>query len=592
MHTPFNRRELLVSLAALSGCASQDSSGPRDTGATDSADDTYTIASRIAEPTDLNWNPYVVNAPSAVPVDRLIYESPLVQGFYPREAERSAPEFLPQNITGYEQRGSTLTVSLREDGVWADGDPVVAEDYLVQYRIQKILGQGTLGTQSAPVWDEITAEGDYEVTFELRNDSPNEEVLLPLLLTNKLQVKRGSQLHGVLEAHQDATTDSERQEQVERFTTLEVSEPVGNAVWSVDEVSSNRILLAPNPDHRHADELDYRVEVKSILENNKWHLELSEDLVDGLYGAVIPPSIQESLPEHTRGIEYRKLKGDAFRINFANEDLSRRPVRQALAHLVDREQNVYNARETASIVRYITGLPNSHQEEWLGENPEGFQTYGVDASNEDRAAPLLRDAGYRKDGEWWQTPSGDRFTLDVLTPGSGTWPLNAQTLVGTLEAAGIQAEQRVRDMAGYWNDYADGEWDLVIGVWGAEYGGNHPYQYFSSEFKQRMGQNQNVDLTTIEVPYPVGDPDGSLQSVDVTEKTAALATTTDEAAERDLIRELAWIYNQSLPKITLNTNVGNVWFTTDDWQLPDIESKYMKFNPMYTLLTSGQLQSR
>lgn len=71
---------------------------------------------------------------------------------------------------------------------------------------------------------------------------------------------------------------------------------------------------------------------------------------------------------------------------------------------------------------------------------------------------------------------------------------------------------------------------------------------------------------------PVGDPDGSLDTIDVHGLMDELSTNSDEDRNREIVQELAWAYNQSVPQIPIWFRYGQMFLNTSDWEWPDLEA--------------------
>lgn len=69
------------------------------------------------------------------------------------------------------------------------------------------------------------------------------------------------------------------------------------------------------------------------------------------------------------------------------------------------------------------------------------------------------------------------------------------------------------------------------------------------------------------MPVGAAESDGSLKSISPAEKVNSLAVSQGEKAT-NLIRELAWAYNLTLPRLPIQRRAGQAFFDTKDWQVP------------------------
>jgi peptide/nickel transport system substrate-binding protein len=194
-------------------------------------------------------------------------------------------------------------------------------------------------------------------------------------------------------------------------------------------------------------------------------------------------------------------------------------------------------------------------------------------------------------GEWY-TPDGERFRVRIVAPSNGTWPLNAQTAAETLISFGIDAQTELKEFAAYGKDVRTGDFDLAVNNWGIfGPGGRHPHTFYSEEYAPSLSEEVGIDPTAVEVPMPVGDQDGDVQTIDVQSKIRSLARASSGESERRLVEELAWIYNQHLPRLPLMTGVARSVLTEDDWEIPATDSRWMRDNPAYTLPRLARIES-
>jgi peptide/nickel transport system substrate-binding protein len=580
--------------ALLAGCGGNErpepgpGTGDDATGGGQGETTEFVLPCPAPNPTDAQWNKYYYQ-PTQTHVEKLITE-PLVRGGpYPQDVDTTdLPRYPTELAADFTREGETLTVRLPSDRTWHNGDPLVAEDVLTQYRLEQRLGQS-----SGNVWEEIAAPDEQTVEFTLVSENINSDVVFPQLLVPLVRVKHDTQYGDFLETLESATTEEERQSASQEVVRTRLEERIGYGPWTVDSVTSSKISLSLYEDHPSAEDITFdRISLEAIPQNNKRNLSLREGHIDALSGTKPPEDIQDQFPDHIERIAYSGLRGDAIWINHGREPLSDRRVRQAIAHLIDRERNAFNAKTAITVPKYLTGLPNQVLAEWVGSDPEGFETYGWNASQTEAASRLLREAGYERVDGTWQSEDGTALSLRITTPGSGSWPLNAQTAVASLQDAGIDAQTRIRDKAGYGEAIQTGDFDMAINIWGGANGrGSHPYNFFSFQFEEQATNNMNYDATAVDIPHPVGEPDGDVQTVNVREKVEALGRASGEA-ETALIRELAWAYNQSIPRIPLLTNTNLRFISTDEWTLPARSDPTMKDNPVFKLLRAGTVRRR
>jgi peptide/nickel transport system substrate-binding protein len=244
------------------------------------------------------------------------------------------------------------------------------------------------------------------------------------------------------------------------------------------------------------------------------------------------------------------------------------------------------------IVTYLAELPDDVFTEYVGADPDGFRTYGHNSVEEQKALETLRKGGFdRVDGDVIN-PDGEQVSFEIVTLGAGTWILNAETAAETLSDFGMDVTVRTVDSATFGQISNTDAWDMKVSSWGI--GGSgwfHPYNFFLGAYRPWRARNNGWEYPTREVPYPVGNPEGAVESVDVSEKLAALATASSDKEQRDLSTEIAWIYNQDVLRIPINFTIIRSYITTDDWEYSNDISD-LRSNLHSTLMRRGKVRKK
>jgi peptide/nickel transport system substrate-binding protein len=571
----------LVGTGVIAGCGTDRSV---DDGSSGDTEIVYRMATSNSNPADLQWNNYYAQQQNSHPMVPLMFDYLIQRGSYPRSVDGSdLPTELPQIADSYAVDGRRLTVSLSDEYTWHNGDPVVADDVLTQFKIEQHLGGRT-----GRVWEEIEAPDESTVEFVLSGTNPN--IFVPQLLPNELRTKHDTKYGDFLERFESATTEEALQSAREAVVQETISNPVGNGPWQFETSSDSLVTLVPHDGHPAADATDIdRIEIEALPNNSKRWQSFGQGMLDALTGTP-PASIEDQFPDSTLRLAYVSGAGDCFKFN--HDGLFSDPrIRKAIAFAIDRDRNANNAKDFVDVIEYPDGLSNRVTEQYFDDEPP-LSKYGYTSANPERATELLEAAGYtRADGEWIDA-DGERLRIDIISGSGGTWKFNNQSAARTLQEFGIDAVPNVLEAATYGERLNNGEFDIAISAWGVFGGGRHPYNFFSQEYSETRNRQQGIDPTAVEVPYPIGDRDGDTETVDVMEKIEAIAAADSEALERERVQEMAWIYNQHLPRLPLMNGVGRTFLATDDWDLPPTDSKWMMEQPYTELHTHGQLQSR
>ncbi len=266
-------------------------------------------------------------------------------------------------------------------------------------------------------------------------------------------------------------------------------------------------------------------------------------------------------------------------------------VRKAIHHIVPRKPLVEWVPDYGTYWvedRIPSGIGQDKEVPWFGGNsnwPSGdlasLERYAHTESDTDeqRATELLEAAGFTKPGNRWKDPNGENVTLRFYTATSDEEPMAlrfAQIAKTYLDDFGLQTEvtaQEATIRAG--KTLESGDWELLFDNWGGAKSGP-PFLGFSNSFRvqeslsgQPLPTNDNWAMDrVVEVPYPIGDPSGDLQEVDVIDKLNELRTQMSDEERRQKVAEVSWIFNQSLPMMLINEEggTGGYWLNHDNWE--------------------------
>ena len=241
-------------------------------------------------------------------------------------------------------------------------------------------------------------------------------------------------------------------------------------------------------------------------------------------------------------------------------------------------------------IPYEAFLGVKFAEEFIGTDElSSWPTYAVTEPDTDRATELMESAGYSLKNGQWHDPSGERVELEIPIPawGNGIVQWHNQVYKQDLEDFGFTANVTGLEAATYTSQvWEGGEFDITYQYFAT---GPHPYYQFESALTVNNPAVNSGQQAEWEVPMPVGNPDGDLQTINVVDKHAALRTTQDEAEAKRLVTEIAWAMNQHLPGFMLHggipdsnmdqfpEGVNTGWFVkTDNWSTTANENPQAK----------------
>jgi ABC-type transport system substrate-binding protein len=356
------------------------------------SDDTnFQIAMSNSNPTDIQWNPFFVQASRRAPTNFMFEELWNNQAPANSVDPEGISERTPLLGDSVEAGDGTITVTIRDDRTWTDGDPMTAEDVAVHLRLAKHLGQST-----GNVWDSMTVTDDYTLEIEIGDRNP--QLAMAVLLPTQTQVKRDTIFGDWVEEFEAATTDDERTSIQQKVVQKRVEEYESYSLWKIDDISSNRVLMVPHDGHPLSENVNFEsLELVSLSNNQTRWQSFKEGRLDALTFATAPESIEESFPDHAVRLAFDQYIGDGIVFNHGEEPFDDRRVRKAIAFLINRWTNTHNAKDFVTTIEHPTGMTNGVNEEQLGEKLSNYQKYGYEETKTEKAAQLLKDAGYTRE---------------------------------------------------------------------------------------------------------------------------------------------------------------------------------------------------
>ncbi|WP_135305477.1 ABC transporter substrate-binding protein [Haloarcula amylovorans] len=465
------------------------------------SDDKRLTLAQWAVPADSQYNPW--NAKNFAEGRRMMFDRFM-------EYELSSQEYRGYVITDWSLDGKTLTLNVRDDGVWHDGSSITATDVVNQLKLDIYTG-GNLGEFVAPddegkVADRITAPNKTTAEVSLVK-AFNEDVVLPYIQPKYLSAHEGTYGEFVTRLDEAGSQD-ERSTIVGELTGMAVTDPVGSGPFQFEDADSQRTLLTKFENHPDAGNINYpEVEYRYKPSNqSRWNALINNE-TDGSATLFMPSNKLRQLPDSVQVSLIPRHWGLGLLFNHEREPVNDVRVRKAIAHVVNREAVAGNSgagTNSKIAVTYPSGLTSefSGQVEgtWLKGVTNQFETYGRSTSQTEKAAALLQDAGYQKQGGTWKK-DGNPLRIPIKGPsGFSDWVAGAETVVSQLKQFGIQAESVMKDTSTYWGkDYSNA--DFVVGLQGwASYNQSHPYFHFKFLFDSSDAANSWNMPSELEAP--------------------------------------------------------------------------------------------
>ncbi|GAA4768401.1 ABC transporter substrate-binding protein [Microbacterium gilvum] len=520
------RRAAVVGLAAaalaVSGCSIQITSQPDPS----IGDDTMLINADHGNPLfTRTFNPYLTNTRTA---SRWIYE-PLVL-VNPLDGSLT-----PWLAASWEQPDAeTITMTLRDDVVWSDGEPFTADDVAFTFAML----QATPANDIYGAWQHLAsveADGDT-VTFRLQGeDAPALSIIGKTFMVPE---------HIWAEVDDPGTWRNE--------------DPVGTGPFVLGNYNDQQYSMDKNPSYWQADSIEIEhiilpatnTQLDTVTRGYDWAYSFISD-VEGTWGAASDSNEWWFPP-----VGIISLVPNLEQAPFDDVD-----VRRGIALALDRDEIAETASEGYMEPAGQTGLILPNQEEYLDPS---IPDQGVLAQDRDAALAAFAEAGYALEGDRLVDESGEQLSFSLTTAnGYSDWTRAAQAVQRQLAEVGVAVSLELPQPAGYQSAIANGDFEMAIGGMG----NGEVYQSFNS-------------LLSSDFYVPSGETTANNFERFRSDEADALLTeyrsTVDPGRQTEIIRELQSIVYDELPVIGLY--YGGSWGLFSDAKFtgwPSADDPYM-----------------
>jgi peptide/nickel transport system substrate-binding protein len=527
------------------------------------------VTSTTNVPKDMQFNPYAQKYPDRAAL--ALFENLL----YVNEATSN---FMPGVLESWDIGDESVTLSVRDGFHWHSGDAVTAEDVAFKLKLE-IHDGAAIGNIVAA--EDVTV-GDSTVELGLQRPVAD-EVFLYSLKPIALDTPP-AEFQEFLKAY-------EQNGEAPGLTEKTLDEPNGTGPFRFVHARNQELVAERFGDHPDGDKINFtRFRWQYLQSNQKQWQALQTDTVDGLDNIFTPQNIAKSYGDHVREIQMPANWGMGVMFNHEHEHYSQQAVKQAIQYVIDREKLAQTAGGKMHIpVEVPCGLPGNFDgsyKEWLGDSLSKFDAY---EPNPEKAAELLRNAGFSKRDGAWVDANGKPLEFPYKIPaGWNDWTAGGQSIVQDLNDFGIDAS--LNPSQSYWGDIYGNQEYVVAGLGWAD---GKLYPYFS--LNKLLNGLRSRDILkfprSAEVP-PIGEPDGEPRTVEFEAEIQELSGLTGAEAKRKT-QELAWVVNQHLPMAPLMEKVDQSWLTTDDWETVTQEDEAAIVDyPQYYLPREGKLTAK
>ncbi|MCA9836647.1 MAG: hypothetical protein KC422_07025 [Trueperaceae bacterium] len=507
---------------------------------------TVNVAWPYQLPPDGHYNTYASGAIN-LGIYRDLMEPPLAVYMWSKgEYEGMAAESF-----GFDADGN-YTVTLVSGYTWSDGSPITSADLVATFNTGYLIGWS--------VWDNLeSVEAVDEQTAKFTLGEPSlatERLILTQNLTPASVYGSFGEKGAALKASGAASDSDEFKAALEELTTFRPESLVSGSAYVLDDVADAKAHLSKNPGGINAD----KVAFEDVVAWNGETETVFPLLQDGqLWYAThgLAPAQEEALIN--AGLDIIRnpyYSGPAVYFNNKVEPLNNPVFRQAIAYIIDREENGFvSLGESGIATDYMAGVSDTILKTYVSEDVlDSLNPYYVDF---DKATELLESLGYSKgsDGSWVDG-SGNKLAFELTFPAEyADWSAAAENAAQALNDFGIEITARGVQFQQHVQDVYDGNFELAIRDWGA--GSPFPYESYLVPFRRYNGQGELAGEGAgggMSFDNNVTYSGGEINLLDL---TVASSQGTDLDKIKADVTELAKAYNELLPAVPLWERYGN-----------------------------------
>jgi len=552
--------------AALAGCGGDGGGGDGGGSGSDQVYDVGFKNSGQDNPNDTHFNSansqtYSWNA------GRMIHERYAAWNFKESEFELAALE-------DWSIDGTTVTMTIRDDLTWEDGSDVTTEDMEVQWRILEKIG--------STVWD-------FTDSINVVNEKTMEATLSQESNPNIIKFAIASLFMRYPATEFERFVDQPASE----VQSFKWNDPIGNGPWKLDAKNAQEFNFTRSESYYNAQNVNFQtMRVLYRTSNTAIQQGLASGELHGSTSLFVPPGTVETFPDEIEEVNIPAKWGYGMVFNHDDSIFGQREVRQAIAHVINREEMVANGGpRTKFPSEKLCGIAPKDQEAWLGDRFSDFEGYGVGASQTDQAADLMEEAGFSKNGGTWEDGDGNAVTADYLSPAGWTdFTTMTNTIVDQLNSFGFDLSVSTVPPNNWTTRFSNSNFQLGAMYW-LPGGARSSFPYFPLRHQLvATAINGGHNWPEGERTVPAYEGSGTM-TLNPTELVRSISTTPSESETTEKVRRAAWHNNHDLPMLSLVSKFEQSWLTDNDtWDVVDEDHKDRQVKwPQHWLPRKGSL---
>ena len=486
-----------------------------------------------------HFNMFIANAID-LKYFREIHQLPLAT--YRAETE----EYVPMLAESWELSDDkqSFNLKLKDDVEWRSGEKFTSKDVVATFLTYRLVGDS--------VWNYINsveAVSDTEVKFDIKEGTTMlyRYILRKPMVDHETYGEYSDKLAALLEDGKD-NTSSEWESLVNEFTNFrpEMVNATGPYYLDPANVSQSNVELPKNDKSFLADTVNFE---KVLVYNGDvadlTPLVLNKE-VDYLTHQFPSASMESFKAAGYSTIQLEGSDGIGMYINEDVKPLDKKEVRQALAHIIDRDRVAEFALPGVTRgTKYLSGLGDQMTDDWVDASK--LVEYDVNA---DKATELLNSAGLTKKDDAWYLEDGKKFTLSLQAPSSWSDAATAANEISQqLTAFGIKTTFDGIDPNSRQANIDDGKYDLALSFFGT----GKPHAAFAFETALILS-NANV---TKGLSYPMEQETEIAGKVDLEKLITEATEGWDSEAQKEKVEKIVYTINETVPYIPIYTKWSN-----------------------------------
>jgi peptide/nickel transport system substrate-binding protein len=440
-------------------------------------------------------------------------------------------------------------VKLREGAKWSDGSDFTAQDLITTFTLLRL--------QDQVVWQylgSVEAADDYNVTFKMKDPSTVVEryVLREHIRADSVYGEFAQRAQELF----DRNADPESKEFRDLRTEFEEFRPEQMVVSGPfkpnrDSMTESQMTLEKVKSAYHADKVNFD---RMVLYNGETPavtpLVMSKDIDYATHG--FPVASERAFRDNGfRIIRPPVHYGQAVYFNYEKIKAADDPrVRRAIAMAIDKDETAtVSLGESAKKPKYMTGVADSIIENFVAqEDLDQMDPYEFDP---EKATRMMEDIGFKKQGDVWVSPDGERMDYEIGVPAEfADSSAAAKNVAEQLTRWGWKTTVRTVTFTQWTTRIQNGQFEMGMHVWGQ--GNPHPHFAYVNNLltynTRASGGGMSYDLT---------QETESVGKVDLEKLAIQSASGLDEEKQGEVITRLAKAFNELLPIIPIYERYGN-----------------------------------